>query len=134
MKDFYVYISSAVTKQHTQNVFTDFRVTLPHQLELNEGEWSVGVCEVTLKDTETPFDNFYICTDLIQSNFDSTKSLPILRLVEGKSKQAFANIYYSPVTHKLLDTFQIYLKPVGETLSSVDDSVFFCTLHFKRHG
>ena len=134
MTDFYVYISSAPTKRHSQNVFSDFRITLPHQLNLKEGKWSMGVCDVTFKESEPPFPNFYLCSDLIQSNFDSTTSLPILRLVHGTGSQSFAKVYYCALKPNLLDNLHFYLKPVYEVLPSVKDKLLFCTLHFKHNG
>ena len=137
MKDFYVYLSSVSTKKHAQNVFTDFRVSLPHNIDLRDEIWSVGVCDVSFQKKSTDFPPFLICCDLIQSNFDSTSSLPILRFVHGKEsevRESFSNIYYCRIKDRVLDTIHIYIRSVGEVLPSIKNNVFYCTLHFKSNG
>ena len=137
MKDFYAYVSSAPTKKHPENTFTDFRITLPHELDLKQGEWSVGICDLAFKQPMKVLPQFHICCDLIEVNFDSTSSQPILKFVhsqESNVKESFTNVFYCRLKSNILDSFHLYLKPAGETLPSVTDTVFFCTLHFKNHG
>ena len=137
MNEFYLYVSSVPTTRHEQNVFNDFCVSLPHQINLKGMEWKVGVCDITFQRKSTNFPLLLLCCDQIESNFDSTSSLPILRLVptvESGVTTSFANIYYSKVKNEILDTIHFYLKSVSEVLPSVENTVFHCTLHFKKHG
>jgi hypothetical protein len=137
MKDFYVYLSSVKTERHPENVFTDFTASLPHHIDLRNEKWNVGICDMSFHEKGTDFPHFLICCDLIQANFDSTSSLPILRFVHCKESgvnESFSNVYYCAVTKQLLDTIQIYIKSVGGDLSSVESTVFYCTLHFKSDG
>ena len=137
MKDFYMYVSSAVTPKHTQNSFTNFTITLPHSIDLKGDKWRVGVCDVTFGKPSTILPDFLLCSDLIQSNFDSTLSLPIMRFIHpGLSDfhESFTQIHYSTVRHKVLDSFNMYLRSVGTEIPSLATAVFFCTLHFKSDG
>ena len=136
MNEFYLYVSSASTTNHKNNCFNDFNITLPHQIHLKGYQWKVGVCDVTFKKgTVIPY--FHLCSDLIESNFDSTSSVPIMRFVHRQETEvitSFANIYYSKVKNEFLDTIHFYLKSVGEVFPSLAETVFYCTLHFKRDG
>jgi len=137
MKDFYVYLSSVETDRHKKNIFTDFTVSLPHQIDFKDEEWSVGICDINFEKKSTDFPHILVCCDQIESNFDSTSTLPILRFLHRQTKgvkESFTNVYYCAVKQKFLDTIHIYIKSVGGKLPSVENIVFYCTLHFKRHG
>jgi len=138
MKEFYVYASSSATTKHPENKCGDFTLSLPHSIDLNDGEWKVGLCDFTyVGDKKTLVPDIFLCTDIIELNYDSTTSLPILRFLERETspgQQTFANIYYCTVKPKQLETIRLYLNSTEKVIPSVEDTAVFCTLHFKQNG
>ena len=127
MKDeFYIYISSTN--------FNGIDFCLPH--ETREGDWQIGVCEISYSKAKSNFPSLDICCNIISPNFENEKSSQILRRIpsqKGNVVMRFNPIFYSNIMAKSIKRMQVYLKTDTRNLSSVKGVTLYCTLHGQRH-
>lgn len=135
MKSYYLYVDSSPNKEYKNNNFFDFTVILPQNIDISEGEWEIGLCEVHFFKKNERCPDMYICSDIITASFINNITIPVLRFIpeiRGKYYKIYDNIYYHDIVERYLDKIRLYITPIEETNVSFADETLHCTLHLRQ--
>ena len=139
--DKYLTLRSTDCKTYfPENKSNDFKVHLNNPLHLKEGQWLVGLSEITIlnwssKKTADIFD-VYIYSSLCENSPVSDSELPLLRhiVLQGNKKErrfVFPTCHYIPVKVRDIQDIHLYIKDrKGEPASFITGPVIV-TLHLK---
>jgi hypothetical protein len=123
--DFHIYVTT-VGLSHID-------VKLPH--ELNNGNWQIGLSEISYFKVKTVFPTIDVYCDIIAPNIKNGMSRQILRRVyseKGEVTIRFNPIFYSSVLRTTFDRMTLYLKSDSEDISSFKDTTVNCSLHVRQ--
>ena len=145
MNSHYLFLNSKVNDFNKNNVFLDFTSVFHQNINLNDKEWELGLCEIYLdkKTTESTVSNrrslvcplMFVCCDIITPSFFNSISIHALRLIPemiGKNYKNFDKVYYFDVTRKNIDKIRIYIKTAEEETRSFTDQTLYCTVHLRE--
>ena len=131
--DFYLHLSSADSKEYfPENKSTHFTVKLPEVLHL-EGEWRVSLCELFHPSVDKP-QFLWLLTDVCDDTIIDGKKLPLLRIFQGKKRQAhveFTQLHYKSVNKETIERITVYIRSDNGEAPSFSSETLRCTLHFQ---
>ena len=134
MDNLYIFLNSSANS-NTKNNFLDFTVSLPFDLNLMEGKWEVGLCDISFVKKNGGYPSMYICCDSISPSLINSNLMPILRFIpelKGRYNKSFVNIYYFDLLSTSLNKIRIYIYIENYDGKSFLDETLYCTLHLRK--
>ena len=107
----------------------------PQQIDLSNGEWEIGLCEVNFIKKNEKSPNMYICCEIIRPSFINNKTISALLLVpemRGENYKNFDCVYYFDIVEKYLDKVWIYITMCEGETTSFNNETLHCTLHIRE--
>jgi hypothetical protein len=133
----YIVVSSSDSKSYYKdNKATRFRVKLSKPINLEGGDWYVGVCDIHLTDNDENKGVVGFNADICNGLMTEGSQTHLLRKFNCKRNvhEAFPIIYYLPVGKLFIDNMEFYLTSDGlEDMSLADEAKLEVTLHFVHN-
>ena len=98
MSHYMIFRSDQNQDYYPDNTPCSFKIKLPGTLTL-QGDWTVALTEITLREEKASKDIFYIYTNICSESFINGVNAPLLRRVVSitKGNFTFTPCYYIPV-------------------------------------
>ena len=97
-----------------------------------QGQWEVGLVDITGHPSYSGV--YYVCSDLCETNFVNSDSLPVLRRLfttQSAFHREYSPVLYVPVCKSVIEGIRIYIKDRDLTEHSDFQTVLHCTLHLR---
>lgn len=134
MNDYYIFLNSSKNEIYRNNNFFDFTCLLPHEIDVSDGNWELGLSEIHFY-TSVKYTKLYILCDLVTSSFISNRSHSVLRFIPKIDKvktYIFTPAYYFNIRGQTIDRIRIYIKSDNTYNSSLLNESVYCTLHIRH--
>ena len=130
----YIVVSSSDSKAYYKdNKATRFRVKLSKPIDLEGGDWYVGLCDIHLSDNAENKGLIGLNADICNGLISEGAQTQLLRRFNCKRNvhEAFPVIYYLPVGKLFIDSMELYLTgDAGADVSLDAAAKLEVTLHF----
>lgn len=135
MSDYYIYASSSTKVNGINNSFLDFSVKIPSTVNLNEGEWEIGLAEISYGVKKRKYPSMLLCCDKIKHSFFDGKTVGVLRLlmscINGIDK-TYDEVYYFDLLSYGISYIRLYIKVMDSGNYSFSNDTLYCTLHLRQ--
>ena len=142
MNDFFIFLSSEDGKKlNPSNSASDFTVTLPNAIELENSEnirWSVALSDISISGIQSLPHTVNVMCDIIISSIIRDNYRPILRSFPSRTLTSASLFlpYYIPLNCSRIERVRIYLEDTDlspiELSSTWDITQLSCSLHFQK--
>jgi hypothetical protein len=137
---FYITLLSDASRDlHPNNTIAFFRDRLPRPVELLQGAWEVGVCQLSYStpESETELQPIFMCCDVMGPQVVGDTLARYLSTVHYPSPDGhhiFDKVYYVPVENTDVQTVALeVLTKLGEQVPFPDSmKPLDAVLHFRR--